>query len=175
MVFFARSTPTRRCATSMTGVMQFVVQLAHETIRGSPSGRFTPCTTEGAVSAVVGADRITYDAPALMCFRGSSLLVNTPVHSSTRSTPEIAPRQGDRVTFGGDSNLFNSNLFTVDRCVIQGTQNVGGGRVDTIAQHRRRSASAPGRPAPLLQRAVACLPHHAHSRYSCQRPGSRPG
>ena len=48
----------------MTGVMQLVVQLAQDTICGSPSGRFTPCTTVGTVSAVVGAERITYDAPA---------------------------------------------------------------------------------------------------------------
>ena len=53
-----------RWATSMTGVMQLVVQLAQEMICGSPSGRFTPCTTVGTVSDVVGADRITYEAPA---------------------------------------------------------------------------------------------------------------
>lgn len=29
----------------MAGVMQLVVQLAHEMIRGSPSGRLTPWTT----------------------------------------------------------------------------------------------------------------------------------
>ena len=59
MVITARSTPIRRCAISMTGVMQLVVQLAHEMSRGSPSGRFTPCTTVGTVSDLVGADKIT--------------------------------------------------------------------------------------------------------------------
>jgi hypothetical protein len=44
--------------------MQLVVQLAQEMIRGSPSGRFTPWTTVGTVSDVVGAERITYEAPA---------------------------------------------------------------------------------------------------------------
>jgi hypothetical protein len=48
----------------MTGVMQFVVQLAQEMICGVPSGRLTPCTTVGTASDFVGADRITYEAPA---------------------------------------------------------------------------------------------------------------
>lgn len=48
----------------MTGVMQLVVQLAHEMIRGAPSGRLTPWTAVGTVSDLVGAERITYDAPA---------------------------------------------------------------------------------------------------------------
>jgi hypothetical protein len=48
----------------MTGVMQLVVQLAQEMICGAPSGRFTPCTTVGTVSDVVGAERITNEAPA---------------------------------------------------------------------------------------------------------------
>ena len=64
MVITARSTPRRRWATSITGVMQFVVQLAQEMICGWPCGLFTPCTTVGTVSELVGADRITYDAPA---------------------------------------------------------------------------------------------------------------
>ena len=48
----------------MTGVMQLVVQLAQEMICGAPSGWFTPCTTVGTVSDVVGAERITNEAPA---------------------------------------------------------------------------------------------------------------
>jgi hypothetical protein len=44
--------------------MQFVVQLAQEMSCGRPCGWFTPCTTVGIVSDSVGADRITYDAPA---------------------------------------------------------------------------------------------------------------
>ena len=83
----ARSTPSRRWATSITGVMQFVVQLAHEMIRGRPSGRLTPWTTVGTFSDFVGADRITYDAPARICLSRSSALVKRPVHSRTRSTP----------------------------------------------------------------------------------------
>ncbi len=47
----------------ITGVMQFVVQLAHEMICGRPSGRFTPCTTVGTASDFVGANRITYGIP----------------------------------------------------------------------------------------------------------------
>ena len=59
MVITARSTPIRRWAISMTGVMQLVVQLAQEMIRGCPSGRLTPWTTVGTFSDFVGADRIT--------------------------------------------------------------------------------------------------------------------
>ena len=59
VVITARSTPSRRWATSITGVMQFVVQLAQEMICGRPCGRLTPCTTVGTVSDFVGADRIT--------------------------------------------------------------------------------------------------------------------
>ena len=64
VVITARWTPMWRWAISMTGVMQLVVQLAQEMICGSPSGRFTPCTTVGTVSDVVGAESITYEAPA---------------------------------------------------------------------------------------------------------------
>lgn len=68
-------------------------------ICGSPSGRLTPCTTVGTVSDFVGADRTTYDAPARTCLLRSSAVVKTPVHSSTRVDPEIAPRQRCRITF----------------------------------------------------------------------------
>src|ERR1035437_5388047 len=65
-------TPNRRSSTSATGVMQLVVQLAHE-ITCSPAGaRFTPCTTGATVSARGGADRITSRAPPARGFLRSS-------------------------------------------------------------------------------------------------------
>src|SRR5215211_9272049 len=67
VVITARSTPSRRWATSITGVMQLVVQLAQEMTRGRPCGLFTPWTTVGTLSDLLGADRITYDAPASTC------------------------------------------------------------------------------------------------------------
>src|SRR5690606_41915982 len=76
VVMVARSTPIRRWATSMTGVMQLVVQLAQETIFGWPSARLTPCTTVGTVSDLVGAESTTYEAPAWMCLVRSSSVVN---------------------------------------------------------------------------------------------------
>ncbi len=90
VVINERSTPNRRLAISMTGVMQFVVQLAHEMICGLPSARFAPCTTVGTVSSWLGADRMTNDAPARTCLVKSSAWVNFPVHSETRSTPSSA-------------------------------------------------------------------------------------
>ena len=80
-------TPNRRSSTSATGVMQLVVQLAHE-ITCSPGGaRFTPCTTVATVSVRAGADKITSRAPAARCLFRSSSRRKAPVHSSTRSTP----------------------------------------------------------------------------------------
>ena len=100
MVITARSTPSRRWATSMTGVMQFVVQLAQEMICGRPCGRFTPCTTVGTVSDFVGADRITYEAPARTCFARSFGGREDPGALQHEVDPQLAPRQLRRVTLG---------------------------------------------------------------------------
>ena len=59
-------TPIRRARISITGVMQFVVQLAHEIIVVSPCGVFTPWTIVSTPSPFDGADRMTYLAPARM-------------------------------------------------------------------------------------------------------------
>jgi hypothetical protein len=64
VVITARCTPMWQWAISTTGVMQLVVQLAQEMICAAPSEWFTPCTTVGTVSDVVGAERITNEAPA---------------------------------------------------------------------------------------------------------------
>ena len=42
MVITAFRNPMRRPMISTIGVMQFVVQLAHETMAGEPSGVFAP-------------------------------------------------------------------------------------------------------------------------------------
>jgi hypothetical protein len=57
---------------------------------GAPSGWLTPCTTVGNVSDVVGAESITNEAPAEMCFFRPSSLLKTAV----------GPRQVRRITFG---------------------------------------------------------------------------
>ena len=95
----ARSTPSRLWATSITGVIRFVVQLAHEMTRGRPSGRLTPCTTVGTLTDFVGADRITYDAPARMCLsRSSALVCGRALEDEVDA--QVMPRQVRRVTLG---------------------------------------------------------------------------
>ena len=66
MVMIAFFTPIRRPRISITGVMQFVVQLAHEMMAVSPRGVFTPWTIVSTSSPFDGADRMTYPAPARM-------------------------------------------------------------------------------------------------------------
>jgi hypothetical protein len=57
-------TPIRRPRISITGVMQFVVQLAHEMMAVLPCGVLTPWTIVSTSSLFEGADRMTYQAPA---------------------------------------------------------------------------------------------------------------
>ena len=59
-------TPIRRPRISITGVMQFVVQLAQEMMAVAPCGVFTPWTIVSTSSLFEGADRMTYRAPARM-------------------------------------------------------------------------------------------------------------
>jgi len=77
--------PIRLPKTSTTGLILLVVQLAHEKIDVFPSSEFTPCTTVGVSSLLVGAEITTVFAPAVMCFAASSLLVKNPVLSITIS------------------------------------------------------------------------------------------
>jgi hypothetical protein len=96
----ARSTPSRGWATSITGVMQFVVQLAHEMIWDFPSGRFTPCTTVGTVSDfdARGEDHVRragLDMP-LEVFGGRE----DPWCLEHQVDAELLPRQLRRVTLG---------------------------------------------------------------------------
>ena len=73
----------------MRGVTQFVVQDAHDTTLcffGSYLFRFTPGTM--AISGfVAGAEISTFLAPPLKCKAATSRLVNSPVDSTTMSTP----------------------------------------------------------------------------------------
>jgi hypothetical protein len=62
----AFTTPIRRPRISITGVMQFVVQLAHEMIAVAPCGVLTVWTIVSTSSLFDGADRMTYRAPARM-------------------------------------------------------------------------------------------------------------
>jgi hypothetical protein len=91
VVMMALRIPIRRPIISTIGVMQLVVQLAHEMISASGSAAFTPCTTV-LMPSFSGAEKMARLAPAWMCFARSSLLVNAPVHSNTRST--ASSRQG---------------------------------------------------------------------------------
>ena len=59
-------TPIRRPRISITGVMQFVVQLAHEMMAVPPCGVLTPWTIVSTSSLFEGADKMTYLAPARM-------------------------------------------------------------------------------------------------------------
>ena len=59
-------TPMRRPRISITGVMQLVVQLAHEMIAVFPCGVLTPWTIVSTPSPFAGADRMTDPAPARM-------------------------------------------------------------------------------------------------------------
>src|SRR2546425_8858233 len=79
--------------TSTIGVMQFLVQLAQEMMRGAPCGTFAPCTTVSTSPSFDGADRRTNRAPARMCFSRSSRRVSAPVHSKHELDAEILPRQ----------------------------------------------------------------------------------
>jgi hypothetical protein len=69
--------------TLAKGAKQFVVQEAFDKILISSVSSlwFTPITNIG-VSSLEGAERITFLAPALMCFAALSLSKNKPVDST---------------------------------------------------------------------------------------------
>src|SRR4030095_4145671 len=64
VVMVAFRTPSRRPRISITGVMQWVVQLAQEMMVAPSLARFTPWTMVGASPPPIGAERITCLAPA---------------------------------------------------------------------------------------------------------------
>ena len=86
VVMIALVRPIRRPITSITGALQLVLQLAQDTTSASPTS-FTPWKMKGTPSPFAGAERITFPAPASRYFISSSLWVNTPVQSNTRSMP----------------------------------------------------------------------------------------
>src|SRR5438132_7212129 len=93
VVIVAFRMPSRRPRISITGVMQFVVQLAHEMMLALPSAVLTPWTTVGTSSPPLsGAERMTNLAPAWAWRLRSASWVNTPVHSRTMWTARS--RQG---------------------------------------------------------------------------------
>jgi len=75
----------------VNGARQFVVQEAFEMMlcSGLSCPQLTPRTTVKSTS-FPGAEMMTFFAPALMCFPAPSRSRNTPVHSSTMSTPRSA-------------------------------------------------------------------------------------
>src|SRR5208283_3220171 len=81
--------PNESCNTLTTGVTQFVVQDAQDTTLcffGSYLFRFTPGTM--VISGfLAGAEINTFLAPPLKCMAATSRLVNSPVDSTTISTP----------------------------------------------------------------------------------------
>ena len=79
--------PHLSCSTLATGARQLVVHDALLMI-GSPAylAQLTPCTNMG-VSSLLGADMMTFLAPASMCFCAVSFVRNRPVDSITMSAP----------------------------------------------------------------------------------------
>src|SRR5512146_1830996 len=72
------------------GATQLVVQLAQEMIDAClTGGALTRWTTVGTSSVFAGEDKMTYLAPALMCFSNSTFVLNAPVHSNTTSIPNL--------------------------------------------------------------------------------------
>src|SRR5271155_2206687 len=90
MVFITPATrPILSCRTFTSGARQLVVQEAFEmTVWVDFSTPWlTPYTTVASTSSPPGAEITTFFAPAAMCADALALLVNRPVHSSTKSTP----------------------------------------------------------------------------------------
>src|SRR3989338_3967916 len=87
--------PNLLCKTAATGVMQFVVHDALEIIGWSLYfSSLTAIINVGVVpSSFVGAEMITFLAPARRCAPAKSELVNRPVDSKTTSTDKS--RQGN--------------------------------------------------------------------------------
>ena len=81
--------PKLSLITFASGAKQFVVQDAFEIIfiLGSYFVLFTPITNIGA--SLEGALIITFFAPPSKCALAFSMVVKTPEHSSTYSTPSI--------------------------------------------------------------------------------------
>ena len=100
--------PIFLCIILRTGAKQFVVQLAALTITSSfvKTLSLTPYTTV-FISPLPGALISTFLAPAEICFIASSLAVNLPVHSRTKSIPSSP--QGK---FAGSVSLNTLILLT---------------------------------------------------------------
>src|SRR6202040_2796738 len=81
--------PTLSCSTLATGARQLVVQEALEITVWLLFSTlwFTPYTMVASTSSPPGAEITTFFAPPLRCAPAFALLVNSPVHSSTYSTP----------------------------------------------------------------------------------------
>src|SRR5690606_4134698 len=87
VVIRPRLMPHLSLITLANGARQLVVHDAFEMIAWPAYVlSFTPYTNIG-VSSFDGADRITFFAPASMCFCAVSLVRNRPVDSITTSTP----------------------------------------------------------------------------------------
>jgi hypothetical protein len=102
------------------GGMQLVVQLAHEMICGSPSGRFTRCTTVGTAAGFVVRTG-SLGRTGLHVLLQVLLGVKTPVHSSIRSTPRW-PHDWFSITLGERRNPLavddQGALFRADRVLV---------------------------------------------------------
>src|SRR5215831_6267278 len=89
VVINPHTTPILSCSGLTSGARQLVVQEALEmTVWLLLSTLWlTPYTTVASTSLPPGAEMMTFLAPAFTCAEAFSLLVNSPVHSSTTSTP----------------------------------------------------------------------------------------
>jgi hypothetical protein len=83
------TTPMRSSSAFTSGARQLVV---HEALEMTVSDALrslwlTPMTTVRSTSFSPGAETMTFRAPACRCAPAFALLVKSPVHSSTTSTP----------------------------------------------------------------------------------------
>ena len=97
--------PMRRPMTSTIGVMQLVVQLAHEMTVDEVFPEFTPGMTVSTSPSFDGADSRTVRAPAWMCFSTSPRRLSAPVHSNTSADAELLPGKLQRVAASERSQL----------------------------------------------------------------------
>ncbi len=83
MVMYACSMPHNSSIILSMGAALFVVQLALEIMVSVPSNvfSFTPKTTVFISSTSDGAERMTFFAPAKICWFRSSKVLCFPVHS----------------------------------------------------------------------------------------------
>ncbi len=114
VVIMPLSIPKASSRTLTIGTKQLVVHEAFETTKslsGSNSESLTP-TTKVASTSVAGADTMTRVAPASMWAAADSLVVNSPVDSTTTSTSSSS--QGSAFGSRSASTAIGPESRTID-------------------------------------------------------------